>query len=488
MMDLERIGQRIREQRKYMKKVSQEKMAEDLNLYQADISNMEKAKSGSGISDLTKLSMIADYFDIPLETLLFGREDHNMLRYRGDRSQLKQGKRKMTKRHQQTLQMLTGLDEESLPQPVVYECGPYTLYTMTEFQTIMGNGGTSGEDGSAEAGEWGPEFTLPKLHSYIFFDGELVGVMTADYTTLMEHICEPVLAALQNLICPPVLDVTDVLRTLNPYWAHWHFTEEGPEQDELLNRMIRRMEELRDAGKDRPILYIESVYVREDCRQHGIFRMYIDMLKESFSDGILWLNMEPTSGDELWREYDYVPTYTVSGLGQLSINAAIAEKIGFRVDPDTWHRLAETRDADGGFAMETVLVRKCAYYLPAEIRNLLKSDGDLVMQGRAKQKLAMSGEGGGFRDEVYLGRIGEAFACEIRLSGSDEEPVYATVSVRDDQTLRYTVSKGSLFRDRDCELTEEYFELFEARGSEYYCELEAAEEYLEQYAPTSESE
>ena len=47
-------------------------------MYQADISNMEKAKSGSGITDLVKLDMIADYFDMPLETLLFGRRQDQM--------------------------------------------------------------------------------------------------------------------------------------------------------------------------------------------------------------------------------------------------------------------------------------------------------------------------------------------------------------------------------------------------------------------------
>ena len=56
-------------------------MAEDLNMYQADISNMEKAKPGSGIGDLQKLDLIAGYLNIPLETLIFGREDRNMLKY-----------------------------------------------------------------------------------------------------------------------------------------------------------------------------------------------------------------------------------------------------------------------------------------------------------------------------------------------------------------------------------------------------------------------
>ena len=39
-------------------------MAEDLQMYQADISNIEKAKSGSGITDITKLDMISEYLNL----------------------------------------------------------------------------------------------------------------------------------------------------------------------------------------------------------------------------------------------------------------------------------------------------------------------------------------------------------------------------------------------------------------------------------------
>lgn len=69
MVIAEEIGKRIRTLRK-QKKVSQEQMAMDLGMYQADISNLERAVGGSGINDLFKLSAIADYFHIPLFALL----------------------------------------------------------------------------------------------------------------------------------------------------------------------------------------------------------------------------------------------------------------------------------------------------------------------------------------------------------------------------------------------------------------------------------
>lgn len=66
-------------------------------MYQADISNMEKAKSGSGITDLVKLDMIADYFDMPLETLLFGRRQDQMENTMARKCNLENTQKKRTK-------------------------------------------------------------------------------------------------------------------------------------------------------------------------------------------------------------------------------------------------------------------------------------------------------------------------------------------------------------------------------------------------------
>ena len=133
MIDFEKIGKRILEERKYLHRISQEKMALDLGMYQADISNLEKAKKGSGISDLYKLDLIADYFDIPLETLLFGRRQDKMEKYYGSKMQLKPFTGKMSAKHQALLRNLTGAgsgeDAETSPEnAAAYQCGPYMIY------------------------------------------------------------------------------------------------------------------------------------------------------------------------------------------------------------------------------------------------------------------------------------------------------------------------------------------------------------------------
>ena len=74
MINASNIGKRIRKLRKE-RGLSQERMAEDLGMYQADISNLERAVGGSGISDLYKLDMIADYFGVSLVEILIGSED-----------------------------------------------------------------------------------------------------------------------------------------------------------------------------------------------------------------------------------------------------------------------------------------------------------------------------------------------------------------------------------------------------------------------------
>ena len=72
MIDYDIIVARIREARKNKKKISQKKMAENLQMYQPDLSALENNKPGCGIRDLAKLEMISGYLNVPLRYLLFG--------------------------------------------------------------------------------------------------------------------------------------------------------------------------------------------------------------------------------------------------------------------------------------------------------------------------------------------------------------------------------------------------------------------------------
>ena len=106
MIDFEKIGVRIAEERKLVKHISQRKMAEDLNMYQADISNLEKAKNGSGITDLYKLDYIADYLNVSVESLIFGKKDDSMLKYYGNTMKLQPSESYVNEKHEAVLKGL----------------------------------------------------------------------------------------------------------------------------------------------------------------------------------------------------------------------------------------------------------------------------------------------------------------------------------------------------------------------------------------------
>lgn len=468
MIDYEKIGRRLAEQRRYIMRISQEKMAEDLMMYQADISNLEKAKKGSGITDLSRLDMLADYFGISLETLLFGSGNGSMMKYHGKKMELRQSNKKPKKEHIKTLAVLTGSKVENM-EIHSFECGPYAIHIVREYQVVWGENTKVLEDNVTD-----PEFILLKLHLFVFLGAEVICAANADVTSILQHIYEPHLRTLQLLIPEEVLDVTDVLRTLNPYWALYTYTD-GDEKEQYMMPMFQRMDKLKKLNECL-ILYIESVYVREDYRQIGLFRMCLDVLRKMYGDCILWLNMEPTAGAELSRECGYFAHYTISELGQINMNASIAERLGFTVDSRIWKKQADVLDLDGEINTQIIQIRKCAYYLPKQVCEILKNDNDLIEIGRAKQRIKEQGQ---VRQNAINMRDGEVEGytinewCETIIDGPDRGKlicIYAAYRLSDSDVHKFGVSCRSVF---DCGLfhdgqLEEYEYLDDAIDSKYF--------------------
>ena len=360
MVDFERIGKRVLEERKYLHKISQEKMADDLGMYQADISNLEKAKNGSGITDLSKLDMIADYFGIPLETLLFGKRQDQMEKYYGIKMQLKEFTRKRTRKHETILRNLLGIseekdNEEALNSIMAFECGPYIIYVAHEFQIQYS--GRSSDEGD-------PMDHIVKTHLYVVYQDEVIGCTTTYVTTVMQHVYQPAFETLKTFIWSDIFDLDDTLQIMNPYWLLYQYSVNDEEEEDYRSKMLKRMDELRAAGEDRIIFYVENSYVREDCRRNGIFRMMVDVLKKLNASSIIVLSLEPTSGAELSTEYAYHAVYEASEIGQINLNASIAEHLGFTIDSKTVNRQAERIEEDGTVIVDTVPIRRTAYYFP----------------------------------------------------------------------------------------------------------------------------
>ena len=475
MIDLNKIGKRIQEERKYLRRISQEKMAEDLGMYQADISNMEKAKSGSGITDLVKLDMIADYFDMPLETLLFGRRQDQMEKYYGTKMQLREYPKKRTKKHESLLRHLMGLSKSDdldsvLHKMITFECGPYMIYVLHEIQYEI--------TGAELSEEEGPN-CLVKAHIYVIYHDEVISCLTAAITTVMQHVYQPAFEKMKTFIMPDIFDIDETLQILNPYWLLFQYPISEEEQERNKEQMLQRMDELRGAGENRIIVYIENAYVREDCRRQGIFRMMIDALKKINGSAMIWLSMEPTSGTELSTEYAYHPTYEASELGQINLNASIAERLGFTIDSKTVNRQAERIDEDGTVLVETVPVRRTAFFLPKKIRNILHGDGDLLAYARARKRTLCGEEEKPNVVDIYDGAWKKyGFIMALKLVYSNET-VFAFARGMDWKSHWLGVSRENPSPTGEyVETIEKYDKLEDAENSKYYLGLKVAEQLL----------
>lgn len=460
MVDYERIGKRIYEERKILRHLSQERMAEDLGMFQADISNLEKAKKGSGITDLSKLDFIADYFGIPLESLIFGMEGKYMEEYAGSKMKLQlYGNCKIKKEHRETLKML-GWDTQNEGASATYICGPYTVYIIFEKQSTI----------DFENGEMVEKSIIHKAHLYVFYKTEVVATMMTVLTHLMQYIYQPAFEELAMFIPAESINVYDVLRTLNPYWALMEFSDNLEQAEQYRKQLLFRMDELKKEPNT-PVILIQSAYVINDCRKKGMLRMMLDVLKEAFGDNaVFWANLEPTDGSELAGEYRYYPIFTQAALGQMNENAAIAEKLGFTVDP--WlqeiaffsEEFIEDLGADTILDLdewpdpETKQINKYAYKLNETLSTILKDDAALIEKGHVMEKVRLyereevaEKTGALILDQMTYVLIGSRLVetrTEIE-NDDDSDIVYACVVKYDDGRNYYALNRNSFNEQRE---------------------------------------
>lgn len=367
------IGKRIQEQRKYIKRVSQEKMADDLFMYQADISNLEKGKKGSGIMDLEKLIRLSEYLSVSLEFLIFGSKN-NMIQYYKKKTAIDEGK--TNSKQIKVLASLTGRKDTDI-NPITYKSGPFTICILksivksAEFPMKL----FEKKDVTIV------DLSVDRYQFFTFYDSDVVSTMIVDKTTLLDNLVPDHIYALGQIIYKKNLDVTDVLRHLNPFVPLIQFGEED-KQKEYVNKSNDRNMELSALGEDNPILYLENAYVKEEYRKNGIFTLNIDVLKMMFENAIIWLNMEPL--DETEMNSGNNPKHLTKDITQITLNNLIAEKLGFTIDPDLWG--IEVKD-DATQEIKKVRVRKCAYIIPEIYQQIIKENDDLVEQGRIRQQL-----------------------------------------------------------------------------------------------------
>ena len=398
-----------------------------------------------------------------------------MEKYYGTKMQIKPFTGKLSAKHRALLQSLMGAGadegaETNLENIGVNKCGPYMVYEAHEYQIEF--------TGSDPADKDRQNF-LEKIHLYVIYQDEVIGCMTACVTTLMQHVFQPAFEKLKTFIMPDIFELSDTLHILNPYMLMYHNAITAEEEERYKDQMYQRMDELRKAGENRIIFYVENAYVREDCRQNGILRMMIDVLKKKDPGCIIRLSLEPTSGDELSSEYSYFPSYEAGDIGQINLNASIAEHLGFMIDEKTVERQAQRIEEDGSVVTEMVPIRRNAYLLPKQIRYLLKRDGDLTSRGRAREKTLGNEEDKPKTIDVYDGAWKKfGFIMSIKMVYSDET-VFAFARGMDWNHRFLGVSKENPApTGKFVETFETYDRLEDAVNSRYYNGLKVAEELL----------
>ncbi len=373
-MNYQEIGNRIHEQRKYIKRVSQEKMADDLFMYQADISNLEKGKKGSGIADLDKLGLLADYLGVSLDYLLFGTKE-KMTPYFKKKTTIEKGN--LSKERKMELARLSGRNPKDV-KAAVYQAGDYSVYilkaTMKNAEFPM----ELFEDKDADVSD----VSVTRYQMYTFYKKDVIASLIVDQTNLFTNSAICTVEALAHTLPQKCLDALDCFRHLNPFVPLATYDDES-KREEYQRLAFERFQKLMALGEENPILYLESSYVKEDYRQNGVFTLNLDILKMMFKDAIFWLNMEPTSEEINASTYMSV-VHSTKDITQITLNNLIAEKLGFVVDPDLWG--IQVKDDETG-EVKKIRVRKCAYIIPKLYDEILKDDDGLVEKGRMLQEL-----------------------------------------------------------------------------------------------------
>ncbi|MBO7173443.1 MAG: helix-turn-helix transcriptional regulator, partial [Burkholderiaceae bacterium] len=99
MFDTEAIAKRIRAARVHGRRLTQEDFAVEMGIQQSAVSDLERAKKGSGISDLNRLKRLAQTLEVELPYLVFGIGDDGLPTFTEDSTLEAIGLRRIRKTH-----------------------------------------------------------------------------------------------------------------------------------------------------------------------------------------------------------------------------------------------------------------------------------------------------------------------------------------------------------------------------------------------------
>ena len=298
MIDTQAIAQRIRDGRRHRRRVTQEAFALELGINQSAVSDLENGKKGSGIYDLNRLKLLAQGLNMDLRYLVFGMGDDGLPRFTALNRFEAISTRRITKAHREHLERLSGEIDWKKRLISAMEFSTYRMYVL----------------------ENESETSFQERLCVVIFDDRIVA--TAKAKAFRVEALNEVRRLFEDESVYELIE-----RRMNPFESL--LTTADVETIERYTLEAEERHEALSVVDDEEVVVIEALFVEAKLREHGLSRLMINGLADSEMTSV-WLSLKPVT--ELIETIEGVPRHSPANLGQMTLNASIAERLGLTIE------------------------------------------------------------------------------------------------------------------------------------------------------------
>ena len=298
MIDTQAIAQRIRDGRRHRRRVTQEAFALELGINQSAVSDLENGKKGSGIYDLNRLKLLAQGLNMDLRYLVFGMGDDGLPRFTALNRFEAISTRRITKAHREHLERLSGEIDWKKRLISAMEFSTYRMYVL----------------------ENESETSFQERLCVVIFDDRIVA--TAKAKAFRVEALNEVRQLFEDESVYELIE-----RRMNPFESL--LTTADVETIERYTLEAEERHEALSVVDDEEVVVIEALFVEAKLREHGLSRLMINGLADSEMTSV-WLSLKPVT--ELIETIEGVPRHSPANLGQMTLNASIAERLGLTIE------------------------------------------------------------------------------------------------------------------------------------------------------------
>lgn len=298
MIDTQAIAQRIRDGRRHRRRVTQEAFGLELGINQSAVSDLENGKKGSGIYDLNRLKLLAQGLNMDLRYLVFGMGDDGLPRFTALNRFEAISTRRITKAHREHLERLSGEIDWKKRLISAMEFSTYRMYVL----------------------ENESETSFQERLCVVIFDDRIVA--TAKAKAFRVEALNEVRRLFEDESVYELIE-----RRMNPFESL--LTTADVETIERYTLEAEERHEALSVVDDEEVVVIEALFVEAKLREHGLSRLMINGLADSEMTSV-WLSLKPVT--ELIETIEGVPRHSPANLGQMTLNASIAERLGLTIE------------------------------------------------------------------------------------------------------------------------------------------------------------